>query len=131
MVIILTLIQCFPQDLSKSIGFLEDAVLWLNSWPIQKKLGIKGFVSVSDETEASLYRCAKKLWGKHCYKSFIHQVENRRLPPRLNCRWCEKRRWRDFFFGGGAGGQNKFKVLVGGSRQFFFFQNLFRFHCFY
>ena len=41
-------IQCFP-----------DAVSWLNSWPIQKKLGIKGFFSETDETEASLYRCAE------------------------------------------------------------------------
>ena len=39
----------------KSIGFLKDAVLWLNSWPIQKKLGIKVFFSISDKTEASRY----------------------------------------------------------------------------
>ena len=42
-----------PGICPKSIGFLEDAVLWLNSWPNQKKLGIKVFFSVPDEMEAS------------------------------------------------------------------------------
>ena len=57
----ITLSSVFPRICPKSIGFLENAVLWLNSWPIQKKSGIKGFFSVSDETEASRYRCAKTL----------------------------------------------------------------------
>ena len=33
-------------------------------------LGIKGFFSVSDKTEASRYQCAKTLRGKHCCCSF-------------------------------------------------------------
>ena len=50
----------YPRICPKSISFLEHVFLWLNSWPIQKKLGIKGFFSVSDETEASRYRGAKQ-----------------------------------------------------------------------
>ena len=54
MILFFSSMQCFPQDLSKEYDFLEDAILWLNSWPIQKKLGIEGFFRVTGE---SGYQC--------------------------------------------------------------------------
>ena len=62
----------FPRICPKGIGFLEDAVLWLNSWLLQKKLGIKRFFSVSDETKVS--RLGKTL--KHYCSTQVQGISN-------------------------------------------------------